>query len=239
MPGEVTMDVSNKLGLQKFWAGKWIAVEGADGVGKSTLVSRLAIELNAFVSREPGGTELGERIRAILLNSTIQMDAMTEALLFTTSRHHYQKAVVLPQLKHGSTVLTDRSIYSMFAYQCYGSPWGWESPNSRSETKQSYAVDRLARISEKVLPKPYPDLCIVLDVNDDNWEKRITKKWQRETADRIERRPEDFHRRVRDGYRELAKRFKNYVIVDANGTPEEVFEKACEILQTHNLESTA
>ncbi|MEO0080605.1 MAG: dTMP kinase [candidate division WOR-3 bacterium] len=172
--------------------GILITFEGIEGSGKSTQVERLATYLRSrgldcVVSREPGGTELGERIRTILLDPKYQMDPLTELLLYLASRNQHVRQTVLPALQKGRVVILDRFSDSSVAYQGYGRGLG------------ARLVSRLNRLATAGL-KPHLTILVDLPVATGKQRKPDGK------LDRLEQETVEFHERVRQGYLQLARR---------------------------------
>lgn len=165
--------------------GHLIVFEGADGVGKSTQVRLLAAWLAAagraaLVVREPGGTPVGEAIRQVLLQPDHVMGPLTETLLFGAARHEVVEQLIRPALADGRVVLADRFTLSTVAYQHFGAG----VPRERVDTVNDWATGGLV-----------PDLTLLLTAPT----PRLTHR------DRMERRDEGFHDRVREGYRMLSR----------------------------------
>src|SRR5688572_12375409 len=99
---------------------RWIALEGGEGSGKSTQATRLGERLQAVVTREPGGTTIGAKVRAVLLDPDLVVDERAEALLMAADRAQHVAEVVRPALAAGTCVVSDRSAFSSLAYQGYG-----------------------------------------------------------------------------------------------------------------------
>lgn len=188
----------------------FITIEGPDGSGKTTQARRLAAYLRergypVFATREPGGTEIGDQIRAILLAPTnAAMLPTTEILLYSASRAQIVGEIIRPHLARGEVVLCDRYFDSTLAYQGYGH--GLDLTALRSIT--NFATGGLL-----------PDLTIYLDVP-------VEVGMQRKVGqdlDRLEQYDMEFHRRVRAGYHELvAAEPQRWEIVDAQGPPDAV-----------------
>jgi dTMP kinase len=173
--------------------GLFIAFEGGDGAGKSTQAALLADALETLGhpvlrTREPGGTPIGEKLRALVLDhghGTI--DARTEALMFAASRAAHASQVIRPALERGEVVITDRYIDSSVAYQGAGRELG------------THAVRTL---NEWATAKLQPDLTVLLDVDPGHGRERRTA--DEATEDRLESEPDDFHARIRDAFLDLA-----------------------------------
>jgi dTMP kinase len=182
----------------------WIAFEGGEGSGKSTQARRLADRLGALLTREPGGTLVGERIRSVLLDPTVTaLDARAEALLMAADRAQHVAEKVRPALAAGRSVVSDRSAFSSLAYQGHGRGLGVEAIRELCE----WATDGL-----------WPDLAILLDVPPAVSDQRMT-----EPPDRMESAGADFHAVVAAGFRSLAAADRaRWLVVDGTGTVDEV-----------------
>ena len=173
--------------------GRFITIEGVEGVGKSTnlnLIERWITErdIEVVVTREPGGTGLGERVRHILLDKEeSNMSAMTELLLMFASRSQHVEEVIKPALERGVWVVSDRFTDSSFAYQGGGRQLGRET---------------VQRLESLVLDHFSPDLTIILDVDVETGLERATANTE---ADRFESEQREFFERVRATFLELGK----------------------------------
>ena len=183
--------------------GVWIAFEGGEGSGKSTQAARFAEHLSSVLTREPGATELGERIRQLLLDPSSTMDPRTEALLMAADRAEHVERIVRPVLRTGKLVVSDRSAYSSLAYQGYG---------------RGLPLDEVRRISDWASAGLWPDLVFLLDVPDDVRDARLQRD-----HDRFEAAGVDFHRRVNEGFRALAGADPDrWIVVDGTPSPDDV-----------------
>lgn len=198
--------------------GRLIVLDGPDGCGKSTQRSRLVdwlrtSGLDASEVREPGGTAIGERIRAILLDPACgEMDLRCEMLLYMASRSQLCRERIMPALAGGGTVVSDRFISSTLAYQ---------------GTAGGLSFSEIAAVGEVATGGLLPDLTVILDVDDTIASTRMAAE-----RDRIEQRSVEFHRRVREGFLEQARRWPSrYAVVDAGPAPELVFAALIEQLQ--------
>lgn len=180
-----------------------IALEGGEACGKSTQAALLASRLGALLTREPGGTAVGERVRAVLLDPSVAaLDARAEALLMAAARAQHVSEVVVPALKAGRDVVTDRFSHSSLAYQGYG---------------RGLPLDEVRRLSDWATGGLWPDVVVLLDLPAEEAEAR------RGRPDRFEAESREFHRRVEAGFRQLAASEPDrWRIVDASGTVEEV-----------------
>ena len=186
---------------------RWIAFEGGEGSGKSTQAARLAEALDAVLTREPGGTTVGQRVREVLLDPSVAgMDPRAEALLMAADRAQHVAEVVRPALAEGRSVVSDRSAYSSLAYQGVGRDLGVEAIRSLC----GWATEEL-----------WPDLAILLDVPTD-----VTDGRRKDPPDRMESAGADFHARVADGFRALAaEEPTRWLVVDGTGAVDEVADR--------------
>lgn len=183
--------------------GLFVAFEGGEGAGKSTQASRLARRLDAVLTREPGGTVLGEQVRALVLDAGFDVAPRAEALLMAAARAQHVATVIEPALAAGRAVVTDRFTGSSLAYQGVARRLGVEAIAALS----SFATDRLA-----------PDVTVVLDVEPAESAVRSAGK----VPDRIESAGPVFHAEVRDAFLRLALADDRWVVVDAAGDPDDV-----------------
>lgn len=183
--------------------GFFISIEGGDMAGKTTQAGLLAKTLRAMghdvvLTREPGGTPVGEAVREILLHMRGSgLTPVSEALLFAASRGQLVSEVIRPALAEGKVVIADRYVDSSLAYQAaaLGLPY-----------------EQVLDVNTWATGSLWPDLTILLDLPDG---KAVSGRPRKEPADRIEQRQPDFHARVADAYRALAKRFADrYLVVD-------------------------
>ena len=172
------------------------------------------------MTKEPGGTPISDRIRAILLDSAASnMDAMTELLLYAASRRQHVVEVIRPTLERGAVVFCDRYTDATLAYQGYGR----RLDLGRLQTLNQWATDGLA-----------PDLTLLYDIDEETGLARAHARNAEMTVDEGRFEAEDlrFHRRVREGYLALEKAEpKRFAIVDARGTIDEVFTRTLDTLR--------
>lgn len=188
-------------------AGRYIALEGAEGCGKSTQAARLADALGAVLTRETGGTSIGQRIRAILHDTTVtHLAHRAEALLTAADRAQHLEEVVRPALAAGRHVVSDRSVYSALAYQGYG---------------RDLSVDEVREINRWAIGDRWPDLVVLIDTAPAVLEKRMRSRQQ---LDRFEQEGDEFHQKVRDGFRHMAAADPaHWVVVDGAQGRDDVF----------------
>lgn len=183
--------------------GRFITFEGIDGCGKTTQLRLLERYLTSraipFVStREPGGTELGLKIRAALLNiSHSHVEPLTELLLYAADRAQHVRELILPALEAGKLVLSDRHADATTAYQGYG---------------RGFDLKLIAELNQLATGGLKPDLTLFFDVDVATGLKRIRRRGDiaanesEEQADRLDQEPTEFHERVRNGYLEIIAR---------------------------------
>lgn len=205
--------------------GRFITFEGGEGCGKSTQVKRLKGALEeagheVLLTREPGGTWLSERIRGLIKDQ--QEDApcdRSELLLFLAARAQLVRNVIRPALEKGVWVVSDRFSDSTLAYQGYGRGLPLETIRQTND----FACEGLK-----------PDLTLLLEVDPETARARMrTREAATNTiADRIEQAGDGFHARLRNGFRELAAAEPDRIVtIDANGTPDEVWESVWKSLR--------
>ena len=174
-------------------SGKFITIEGTEGAGKSTNLSSIEKVLNDFdisyiVTREPGGTAVGEELRSILLkNESINISGQTELLLMFASRMQHINDVIKPALKLNKWVVCDRFTDASYAYQGYG---------------RQLNLSFISSLENLVHPDLQPDLTLILDVPVNIAMGRV---YNRGNLDRFEQEDVAFFNRVREGYKEIAK----------------------------------
>lgn len=198
--------------------GRFIVLEGADGVGKSTQ-SRLLADwirsnnVQAIETREPGGTLYGVRIRAILLDQVEALDARSEALLMAADRAHHLAELVRPALERGDWVISDRHVPSSLVYQ---------------GVARGLGVDEVASINKWATAGMEPDLVVVLDLPDS--EVDIRREGRDGASDRLELEGTEFHAAVRSAYRDLSVKL-GWELVDASGDQAEVAKSVIALVE--------
>ena len=192
--------------------GYFITFEGGEGAGKSIQIEILASHLREegypiVVTREPGGTRIGEQIRAITHDTeNVDMEATTETYLMAAARAQHVTQIIEPALTAGKIVLCDRFVDSSIAYQGYGRKLG---------------ADTITDLNALAINGAKPDLTLLLSVTPEVGNKRRSKSDK--TKDRLDLQQHDFYSRVHDGYLALAKQEPNrYVVIDAGKSIETV-----------------
>lgn len=191
-------------------SGLFVAFEGGEGAGKSTQVLLLdgwfrARGIGPLLTREPGGTPAGERIRAIVLDPASSLTPRAEALLYAADRAHHVESVVRPALIAGDVVISDRYVDSSLAYQGAG---------------RALAMPQVRQLSEWATGGLLPDLTVVLDVDP---AAGLARAAGHRSPDRMEQESLAFHQRVRSGFLELAAADADrYLVLDATRPADEL-----------------
>lgn len=195
--------------------GYFITFEGPDGSGKTTVCNAVYQRLkdmgyDVVHTREPGGIEIAEKIRDIILDpQNVMMDAKTEALLYAASRRQHLVEKVIPSIEAGKVVICERFVDSSLAYQGYGRELGF---------------DEVLSINKFAIGDYFPDMTVYLDVDEKIGLERIK---DRAFKDRLDQESIDFHHRVNEGYQKVIDVFKDRVsIVDASKPLDSVIEDA-------------
>jgi len=203
--------------LKNKLAGKFIVLDGSDGCGKSTQVKLLAKwiaeqEIETECLRDPGDTAIGEKIRQILLNPEhTAMDTRTELLLYMAARAQLWAEKIDPALKANKCVIIDRWLSSTCAYQGFAG---------------GYKIRNVIEIAKGCLERSWPDLTIILDVDPETSSKRL-----KGIPDRMEEKPSEYHKKVRQGFWELTQKLDSSVFVEAGGNIETVHKKITEVIK--------
>jgi dTMP kinase len=204
--------------------GLFITVEGPDGAGKSSLVKGLvpliqsALSIPLVVTREPGGSDIAEEIREILLNPEhTAMDDRTEALLLAAGRRQHVVEKIIPALERNEVVLCDRFVDSSIAYQGHA---------------RGIGMEEVAAINQFATEGLTPDLTLYLDVDAEVGLNRIADKNSNRTHDRLELEEVTFHEKVREAYHQLVKEnSERFVTVDASQSQEAVLQDCWHIVE--------
>lgn len=199
----------------------FITFEGIDGSGKSTQIEKLRKRLEnqgeqVTVYRDPGGPEVSEKIRGILLNPDFEIDPITELLLFSASRSQLMVENVLPQLKAGNTVILDRFFDSTTAYQGFG--------------RESVSLQEIKNINKIASHKRNPDLTIYMKISLSEAKKRMAKH-----KDRMELADDIFFENVIKGYDHLAQIEDRFLTVDSTLPSDQVHDQIWENVRKYYL----
>jgi len=197
--------------------GIFITIEGPDGSGKTTIINMLADNLQkkgfeVMATREPGGIEIAEQIRQVILDrDNTAMDPRTEALLYAAARRQHLAEKVKPALEKGKIILCDRFVDSSLAYQGYARGLG---------------IDEVYSINEFAIEDMMPQLTLYFDLAPELGLERINKNKGRE-VNRLDLEDLEFHQKVREGYMILADRFSDRIVkIDASRELEAVYKDA-------------
>jgi len=197
----------------------YLAFEGIDGSGKSSLIKRLSAvlsnqQIENKIVREPGGTKVGEGVRELLLSHDYEVDALTEALLFCSQRSQLIAEVIKPEVNKGIKILSDRSAYSSIAYQGVGRGLGYET---------------IYQLNDIAVNSFWPEKVVLLDID-----PKISLSRQK-VVDRIGSDKVDFFNKVREGYLRLADEFEdNFLIINAEEDLELNLKSICTWLKVDN-----
>ena len=197
----------------------YIAFEGIDGSGKTSIIENLSDILNSqnkehIIVREPGGTSVGEGIRELLLSHDYQVNPLAEALLMSASRAQLIQETVKPSLDNGQIVITDRSAYSSVAYQGVGRELGYK---------------KIYELSDLAIESIWPKKVVLLDID-----PKVSLSRQK-IVDRIGSGEIEFFQKVRSGYLQLAKEFENdFLVLNAENNIDLNVEAICGWLEIDN-----
>lgn len=198
--------------------GFFITFEGPEGAGKTTIIRMVAEELkDALITREPGGIDIAEQIRRVILDKeNTAMDSRTEALLYAAARRQHLVEKVKPALEEGKLVLCDRFVDSSLAYQGYARGLG---------------IDEVLSINQFAIENMMPDLTIYFDIEPELGLERINKNRGRE-VNRLDLEHLEFHYKVREGYHRVIERFPDRIIkINAAEEVSDVFAKTMKIVK--------
>jgi dTMP kinase len=199
----------------------FITLEGVEGSGKSTIINFIKDSLETsgrkvVVTREPGGIDIAEQIRSVILDkNNTKMEGRTEALLYAAARRQHLVEKVIPSLNEGNIVLCDRFVDSSLAYQGYARGLG---------------IDEVFSVNKFAIEDLMPDLTLYLDLDPQIGLNRIAKNKGRE-VNRLDLEEINFHLKVREGYEEVLKMFpKRMVRINANQEIGKVVEDINKVL---------
>lgn len=203
------------------YKGKFIVFEGPDRCGKSTQANMLNkyltdLGFDVVITREPGGDNVAEEIRRILLDPTNTVSPMAELLLYEASRAQHTEQKIIPALEAGQIVICERYTMSSCAYQGYG---------------RGIDMDIINRLNSIATQDVKPDLTLVFLMSD----KYFTERGEYLFSDRLELEDEAFRHKMRRGYREVAARTENAVIIDADRPVAEIEASVLEEIKKHNI----
>lgn len=204
--------------------GAFVTLEGGDGSGKSTQLKKLTDYLvqhgyDCVFTREPGGTDISEQIRKIILDGkNVAMTDKTEALLYAAARNQLVNEKIIPSVNDGKIVVCDRFIDSSVAYQGYG---------------RSLGKEYVEAINAAATNACLPDVTLFFDIEPS---KAFERKGGEDKDDRLEQSGREFHERVYRGYKALAKAYPNRIVeIDATKSVEEIFDRVLDVLRERKI----
>lgn len=206
--------------------GRFIAIEGPDGSGKTSIIQALRQKLEqdgleVVTTREPGGSPIAEQIRQVILDvDNHAMDVRTEALLYAASRRQHLVETILPNVQAGKLVISDRFVMSSLAYQGMA---------------RGIGLDPVWAINQFAIDGQMPDLTLLVDVPAEVGLERIQAAKGQRQYDRLDRESLAFHQRVRQTYLDLAQDWANLEILDGQKSIEAVTQECYDILQKRGM----
>lgn len=202
--------------------GLFISIEGPEGSGKTTVAKKITEKLlqegyPVIYTREPGGVEIAEKIRDIILDvKNVNLDAKSEALLYAASRRQHLVEKVEPALKRNEIIICDRFIDSSLAYQGHARKIG---------------IDEVYAINMFAIGNTLPDLTILLDIDPEVGLQRINEQ-RSEEINRLDLEDIQFHKMVHEGYQIIKNKYRQrFTIVDGNQSKDEVFTTIYQIVK--------
>lgn len=203
-----------------------VTFEGIEAAGKSTLIAALASRLRSagngvLVTREPGGTPLGDSLRALFADPAYRIDAVAELMMLCASRAQLVADVIQPALREGTTVLCDRFFDATIAYQGFG---------------RGLDVEMLLEVCLVATRRVAPDLTFLIDIPVEVSAARVRA---RGVPDRMEREDRQFHERVRAGYLQLAGRFNRIRVLDGTQTTDALADAVLAAIQTRRPQAAS
>lgn len=199
--------------------GLFITFEGGEGCGKTTLIKNLynhySNHYDVLLTREPGGCEVSEKIRDVIIN--YDMDAKTECLLFAASRHEHILQTIKPALATNKMILCDRFVDSSISYQGYG---------------RGLQVEDVININNWILENIKPDVIFYLQLDPQLGIKRIQEQRSDEN-NRLDQEALSFHQKVKHGFDETLLKKDNVYVIDASQNPEQILEEAIKVIDSY------
>ncbi len=209
--------------MSKIETGSFISLEGPEGSGKSTqalMLSRYleSIGINSVRTREPGGVSISENLRSLLLNPGSIISPRTELLLYAAGRSQHTDELIQPALSRGDFVISERYTHASLAYQGYG---------------RGLDLNLINKLNYIATGGVSPDLVILLDIESSRGLKRVESSGR--DLDRLESEDMEFHRRVREGYLEMAGRDETIEVVDSSLPLQQVHGIIIKLIKKHEL----
>lgn len=205
--------------------GRFITLEGIEGAGKTTLIQSLLEyfskkNLPVLLTREPGGSGLGKKLRAIVLNAEEKICPAAELFLFLADRAEHVEQVIKPALAEGKIVLCDRFTDSTVAYQGYG---------------RGMDPQMLENLNMQATQGLKPDLTVLLDLDPETGLARAKRRNAEQNLDveegRFEAETLDFHKKIREGFLSLSRKEKRFLVVNAEESAESVLQTVLSVLE--------
>lgn len=200
--------------------GLFIVIEGPDGSGKSTMAKKIGEYFSAKgrqieFTREPGGTNISEKVRELILDkNNIEMDYRTEALLYAAARAQLVSQKIIPWLNAGKIVISERYVYSSLVYQGIG---------------RNLGIDEVKKINDFGTAGLEPDMVLFFDIDP---KKALERKLNIDGGDRLENENLSFHEAVYKGYKTIANNYSNIITINAERTIEEIFDDVKNIINS-------
>lgn len=200
----------------------FITLEGVEGCGKSTLSKALKEKISGLghklcMTREPGGSDLGQNLRAMLLHSEQKIAPTAELFMFLADRAQHVQTIIRPALKRGEIVICDRYLDSTTVYQGYG---------------RGFELENLHFLNQLATQGLYPNLTLLLDLEVEIGLSRANQRQQDQDEGRFEAEELSFHKRIRQGFLDLAAREQRFVIIDASQSVDQVMEQAWQAVES-------
>jgi dTMP kinase len=201
--------------------GFFITLEGIDGCGKSTQLDMLAESLRqrgfeVLTTRQPGGTGIGQNIRALMIKEHNRLEPLAEVLLMMADRAQHVSEIIKPNLEAGRIVISDRYTDSSVAFQGYG---------------RGLAIEKVEELNHLATGGLTPDLTLLFDLEPESARRRLDNRVEKQTSDDspmkgFDEEKEEFHARVRQGYFDIAEKYADrFQVISANQTIAEIHEK--------------
>nr|WP_312575990.1 dTMP kinase [Sedimentibacter sp.] len=200
--------------------GLFIVIEGPDGSGKSTMAKKIGEYFSSKgrqieFTREPGGTDISEKIRELILDkNNTEMDYRTEALLYAAARAQLVSQKIIPWLDAGKIVISERYVYSSLVYQGIG---------------RNLGIEQIKKINDFGTEGLEPDIVLFFDIDP---RKALERKLKIDGGDRLENENLSFHQSVYSGYKKIVKSYSNIININAERSVEEIFEDVKKIINT-------
>lgn len=206
--------------------GIFITFEGGEGTGKTTQIKLLSEYLKSkliatHLTREPGGCDVSEKIREIVVKGkTDSIDELSELLLFSAARHEHVRQKIKPLLEDGKFVISDRFYHSTYVYQSFAG---------------GIDFDFVEQVTKRAIRGAEPNLTIILDIDPVIGLDRARERVLFQDELRFENKELVFHNKVRQGFIEVSKKDKNAIVIDASGSVEQIHKKIIKVLEDRKI----